>query len=331
MQSQNQIENRLKTIGRQSVSPYDLNDKETYRAWRAVKLAAYPGGICDLKVEIDDLAELSEGERAALMDRCNRANMALYTCSSSRADDVRIRKNLHSFSQALGLHRAEGHRSAGDDWIVAIEIAGGGGRKGYIPYTDRPLSWHTDGYYNAPDERIGAFLLHCVRGAEEGGENALLDPEIAYIRMRDENPDYILAFMHDEAMTIPANIEENGKVRAESSGPVFFVDAQTGKLHMRYTARGRNIVWRNTPDTLAAARFLIGLLADDPLIFRHKLEPGEGLICNNVLHNRTGFKNSHAHAAEEHTDRLMYRVRYLDRIASPGADRNCEEENGPIE
>ena len=27
----------------------------------------------------------------------------------------------------------------------------------------------------------------------------------------------------------------------------------------------------------------------DPLIIRYRLAAGEGVICNNVLHNRTGF------------------------------------------
>ncbi len=296
---------------RPDASPFDLGDNESYRAWRDAKLSAYPASISGLRVEIDDLANPGAAERAALMERCHRANMALYV---SRPDETNIRKSLHSFAKALGLHRTEGHRSALADGIVALEIAGDEVRKGYIPYTDRPLSWHTDGYYNAPEDRIGAFLLHCVRGAEDGGENGLLDPEIAYIRMRDENPDFIAAFMHDEAMTIPANDEGNGKVRSLSTGPVFSVDPQSGALQMRYTARGRNIVWRDTPDTQAATAFLTGILADDPLIFRHKLSPGEGLVCNNVIHSRTGFR-SDTKPVEEN-DRLMYRARYLDRIAS---------------
>lgn len=311
-------------------NPFDLNTDTAYRRWRDNKLSNYPTRASDLLVEISDLANPSEPERAALTGLCRKANMAIYVSRSTQSRDVCVRSELRAFAQAFGLHRTEGHRSAADDGIVAIEIARDGGRKGYIPYTDRPLSWHTDGYYNAPKDRIGAFLLHCVRGAEEGGENGLLDPEIAYIRMRDENPDFIAAFMHDEAMTIPANVEENGKIRAESTGPVFCVDSRTGALHMRYTARGRNIVWRNTADTQDATQFLAGLLADgDPLIFRHKLNPGQGLICNNVLHSRTGFKSSSP--LMERNDRLIYRMRYLDRIAGPQANRNSEDDYGPTE
>ncbi len=296
--------------------PFDLNDDTAYRRWRDDKLASYPARASEIFVEIDDLANPSEAERAALASRCHKANMAIYVSRPTLASEGSVRNELRAFAQAFGLHRTEGHRSAADDGIVAIEIARDAGRKGYIPYSDRPLSWHTDGYYNAPSDRIGAFLLHCVRGAEDGGENGLLDPEIAYIRLRDENPDFIEAFMHGEAMTIPANVEDNGKVRPQSTGPVFSVDSRTGTLHMRYTARSRNILWRDTPGTLAATRFLAGILADgEPLVFRHKLSPGQGLICNNVLHCRTGFKNGPA--LLERSNRLIYRVRYLDRIAGP--------------
>ena len=129
--------------------------------------------------------------------------------------------------------------------------------------------------------------------------------------------DFIAAFMHEEAMTIPANVEDNGEVRAQSTGPVFRVDPRTGALNMRYSARGRNIVWRDTPDTRGAVHFLADLLAGgDRHIFRHKLAPGQGLICNNVLHNRTGFKSPAALSLPG--ARLLYRMRYLERIAATG-------------
>ena len=37
------------------------------------------------------------------------------------------------------------------------------------------------------------------------------------------------------------------------------------------------------------------------------LQSGQGLICNNVLHTRSGF--------ETDSPRLLYRARYFDRIA----------------
>ncbi len=41
----------------------------------------------------------------------------------------------------------------------------------------------------------------------------------------------------------------------------------------------------------------------------YKMRPGEGLVCNNVLHTRTGFENGNG------AGRLLYRVRYHGRVA----------------
>ena len=51
------------------------------------------------------------------------------------------------------------------------------------------------------------------------------------------------------------------------------------------------------------------LAGDTPSIFRLKLEPGMGLVCNNVLHDRTGFDD------DPEQPRLLYRARFLDRVS----------------
>ena len=161
---------------------------------------------------------------------------------------------------------------------------------------------------------VRAMLLHCVRSASQGGENGLLDHDIVYIRLRDENPDFIAALMHSAAMTIPANEAANGKMRAENTGPVFALDPDAGELTMRYTARKRNIRWRENAATQAAVRALERLLSEEPLIMRVKLEPGDGVICNNVLHDRIGFDSG----PRPEPGRLLYRIRSYDRIRDPG-------------
>ena len=189
-------------------------------------------------------------------------------------------------------------------------------RLGYIPYTDKPINWHTDGYYNyhGPGQAIRAMLLHCLRPADEGGVNRLLDPEIAYIRLRDSDPGFIEALMHPAAMTIPVSVEANGRVRPENRGPVFDVDSRSGALGMRFTARKRNVVWRDDPATRRAVDRLVAVLRDDPLILETRMEAGQGLICNNVLHDRTAF----APSSDAGRGRLLYRVRYDDRIDGCG-------------
>ncbi len=290
--------------------PFSLDDESAYAPWREEKLAAYPRTVEELLSGFADLSRPSEDERAAVIALCARANMAVYRTSALGKDADAVRPALRSLGEALGLRAVEDHRSAEADGIVAIEVAEGGRRLGYIPYTTRPISWHTDGYYNyhGASNSVQAMLLHCVRDAPEGGVNALLDHEIAYIRLRDRDPAFIAALMHPEAMTIPEGEEAQGRVRPPNTGPVFFIEPSRGALVMRYTARKRHIAWRDDTVTRAAVAALEEILESDPLILRHKMQPGEGLICNNVLHTRTGFENG------EGGGRLLYRVRYHDRI-----------------
>jgi Taurine catabolism dioxygenase TauD, TfdA family len=292
--------------------PFDLRDEKSYAAWRAAKLASYPKSAAELKVTVSDLASPTPQERAALLNLCARANVAIYGSGELGTDPVRVRLALRALADAFRLRHMEDHRSSGADGIVAIEVASEGGRAGYIPYSDRPISWHTDGYYNyhGPSRSVQAMVLHCVRDAAEGGVNQLLDHEIAYIRLRDRDPSFIEAFMHPEAMTIPAGEEAHGRPRPDNVGPVFFIDPATGALVMRYTARKRYVYWRQDEATRRAVEALEEILASDPLTFTYRMRPGEGLICNNVLHNRSGFDNGGAAKG-----RLLYRVRYHDRLA----------------
>ena len=152
------------------------------------------------------------------------------------------------------------------------------------------------------------MLLHCVRQADEGGENDLFDHELAYIHLRDANPDHIRALMAEDAMTIPARLDDQGISRPEMSGPALCV--HDGRLHLRYTARTRSIAWKQDRATLAAVKALEELLESRPDgMFSLRLEPGMGVICNNVLHTRATFVDRPEHR------RLLYRARFHDHLA----------------
>lgn len=293
-------------------SVFSLGDDQAYRRWRDAKLGTYPRSPDQLMVDVSALSAPTPAELQAVLAACRRANMCLYRSRRHLGDAGETRRALADFARHIGLTHFEDHRSAEADGIVALEVAAEGGRLGYIPYTNRPIGWHTDGYYSyeGPERMIRSMVLHCVRGASTGGENGILDHEIAYIRLRDENPEFIAALMHPQAMIIPANEEPDRRLRAENPGPVFALDPETGRLTMRYTARKRNIRWRADATTQAAVRALERLLREDPLIFRVKLDAGEGLICNNVLHDRTGFETGPG----PEPGRLLYRIRSYDRI-----------------
>jgi hypothetical protein len=291
-------------------SPFDLDDPVAYRDWRARKLAAYPAETADLVVPIADPFALTPAEKAALVDRCARANMAIYA-TGVRDDDSELPRAL---GRQLGLVRLDHNYLADDDGVSGIMVAhhgeGTAPRADFIPYTNRPIRWHTDGYYNPPERRILAMLLHCVRRAREGGESTLLDHEIAYLRLRDEDPEWIRALMLPDAMTIPAREDADGIARPAETGPVFSINPGDGSLHLRYTARRKSIEWKRDPAVAAAVAALARVLDEDSR-FRHRLVlgPGMGIVCNNVLHERTGFVDDPA------VPRLLYRARYFDRVA----------------
>jgi hypothetical protein len=291
--------------------PFDLENDGAYRKWRDWKLTGYPATAEDLVIEVNDPRRLSRTEHEELLRICRKTNMAIYTSRLGAEADKEIPRRL---GQQFGLRRLDPNMLADDDGITSLAVVPGKLQRGYIPYSNRRLLWHTDGYYNKEEQRIRAVILHCVTPAARGGENQLLDPELVYIKLRDQNPVHVAALMEPDAMTIPANTEEGIETRAAQSGPVFYVD-EAGNLQMRYTARTRSILWKNdeqTREALVALEALLG--ADSPFVFAHRMESGQGLLSNNVLHNRSGFED----ATGEGPQRLVYRARYYDRIAGTG-------------
>jgi len=287
-----------------AIYPFELDRPQDYALWRELKLSKYPARLENLIVEIRDPNRLTSAEVEALRVRCRRANMALYVSANGADPDRELPRRL---GIQLGLMRLDHNLGADADAISALTVRSDALHRGYIPYSNRPITWHTDGYYNPPEQRIFGMLLHCVRPAAVGGENRLLDHEIAYLLLRDRNPEFIRALMHPRAMTIPANRANGEELRPDCPGPVFSVHP-AGHLHMRYTDRTRSIRWRDDPLTTAAVSCLKEILHGETVWhFSAGLEAGWGLVTNNTLHTRIGFQDGRH-------PRLLYRARYYDRI-----------------
>ncbi|MEW5768844.1 MAG: TauD/TfdA family dioxygenase [Pseudomonadota bacterium] len=299
-------------------SPFHPDNAAGYAAWRAAKLADYPRRAEDLIVRVADPAQLTPDEYAAMWRLIAKTNMVVYATDRGEAEDKEIPRRI---AEQFGLSHLDANWLADEDGISSLtprdEDASSEGerrpgtdpgkRGDYIPYTHNRIRWHTDGYYNPPERRIFAMGLHCVRQADAGGENDLYDHELAYIALRDANPDHIRALMAEDAMTIPARVDEMGVARGDEVGPALLVDA--GQLHLRYTARTKSIAWKQDAATQDALAALETLLAGQPFgAFTLRLEPGMGVICNNVLHTRAGFTDRPGHR------RLLYRARYHDHL-----------------
>jgi hypothetical protein len=284
-----------------------LDCEDDYRRWRDGKLHGATQRLEELLVEVRDPRALSATELEAIWSRCRANNMAIYASGLGGIEDKDIPRLVGA---QFGLVRLDRNFLADDDAITSLQVNPQGEHRRFIPYTDRPIQWHTDGYYNPPEQQIRGLILYCVRPAQEGGENGLLDPEILYILLRDEDPGYIAALMQTDVMTIPGREDEHGIARPEQTGPVFSV-TPAGHLHVRYTARRRSIQWKQSAEVQAArAAIERHLDSDVPFILRGRLEAGMGLISNNVLHDRRAFRDPLTGPG-----RLLYRARYYDRIA----------------
>lgn len=287
---------------------FDLNNQQAYRHWREQKISSYPETAADLLVHIKGINALSDEEHRAISTNLAKTNMCLYQLDTPAQAN---KQSIKEFAARFGYKHLDANICADEDRISSLQTKDSGRHAGYIPYTSRKISWHTDGYYNKPENTIRGMLLHCVNSAPIGGENQYLDPEILYIHLRDKNPDWIRVLMDNNAMTIPAN-KEAGVERPAQTGPVFSLDKATNRLHLRYTARTRSIEWAdNALLKQAVDEISCFLQSDSPYIFTYKLQAGQGVVCNNVLHNRSAFEENDSPQSK----RLIYRARYYDRAS----------------
>jgi len=288
-------------------NPLNLDDEAAYQNWRELKLRAYENAEHKNVIDIED-DRLKPAELDQVYKACSQYNYTIYRLQNP---NLGTKQFVREMGLSLGLERLDGNLCSDEDNISSIQVKTNGRHTGYIPYTDKKLTWHTDGYYNTELKTIRAMVLHCVRPALSGGSNLMLDHEIAYIQLRDENPHYIGAFVQPDVLTIPPNIENGKEIRGAQSGPVFSLDPLSNTLHMRFSARTRNIEWKNDTQTTEAVDCMKGLLSDNnPYVITYRMQAGEGIIANNVLHNRTEFTDSEI----EEQKRLLYRARYYDRV-----------------
>ena len=284
-------------------------------AQRAAALTdPYPVDPKELIVPIADPLAIHPFERQAILSLITRYQFAFYTTDAPLPPKEIVR----AVGAAFGLYSLDDNLLSDDDGITPIAVHHEGERARYIPYSEKPIQWHTDGYYNAPDRTVRGLILHCVRPAVEGGENRLLDPRLALYTLYRQDPRLAQALFADHAMTIPPGRDPDGNPRGESRGPVFRWEIDSTGQHqlvMRYTARSRNIIWADNPAIQAAQAALRAFLDDpaNPFVVRARLLPGMGLICNNVLHTRDPFRDSDDPAQK----RLLLRARYLERVVTP--------------
>ena len=284
-------------------SPFILENQTEYISWRDNKLSLYPKDIESLSISFD-FEDIDINKITQLKKIVKDYNFAIYNFSAQVSDE-----KLQEFCVQLNLMSSVSNLLADQNGISSITDNSSLVQKKsnieYIPYTNKPLNWHTDGYYHPLDSTAKSFLLHCNEPAQKGGENLLLDHEILYIFLRDHNPDFIDVLMQENIMEIPKN--KNSGSSSSSIGPVFYIDTENF-LNMRFTSRQQNIIWKKD-DMIKKIKDYISsfILDDDKYIFKLLLKKNQGYIANNILHKREGYLDGE-------NKRLLKRLRFSERI-----------------
>tara|TARA_Y100001970_G_C14208715_1_gene845637 strand:- start:1384 stop:2277 length:894 start_codon:yes stop_codon:yes gene_type:complete len=291
-------------------SPFNLGNDDAYSRWKENKLKNYPTKLEDLLVEVNDPRKFSKIELEELIRLCRKANMAIYVGKTGNNPDPEIPLSI---GRQFGVHKIDKNWLAGDNSLSSLKLQENPKDKQLAPYTNSALNWHTDGYYNSNDEQIQSMMLHSVQSAAEGGENRFFDHEIAYILLRDENPDHIITLMQNDVLSIPPRVQDGNLERNTVTGPVFRI-TNSGNLHMRYTIRKTNVFWIKNKRTESAKKSLRKILdTETSFIFKTILKPGSGLVSNNIIHSRNSFVNDEFHK------RHFYRSRYFERLNGTSA------------
>jgi len=287
----------------QTPAHFHLDNESAYQAWRNSKLFCYETGYQSSAIKIANINQLTAHEHARIKQQIRQYNIAFYRLCNANKNQAAVPGKLAS---QLGLLKPDKHLCGDDSGLSQIKVRKKRSIGEYIPYTNHAINWHTDGYYNSDDKKIHSMILHCESSAMVGGNNAFIDHELIYILLRDENPDYIRALSHKDTMLIPENRQHNILIRPKQSGPVF--SFCPWGLHMRYTARTKSIAWRDDVVTQRAVERIREIHNDDSIYkIKHRLQPGEGVVSNNILHMRTGF-------TDNENKRLLYRIRFYQPL-----------------
>lgn len=286
-------------------SPFLLENEGAYQAWRLRKLKLREQLPASRVFELDHEHRLPQSLLPQLRLQVSAFNFVLFQSESEISKSEFLRLN-----RQFGLFRLDSNLGADVDKVTSLRVVSDSDERAqYIPYTNRALNWHTDGYYNPQGRCIDAFALYCVNQAERGGGNYLFDHELMYILIRDQAPDLLAALMDDDLMRIPPNIQNGRVIRAQESGPVFSIQTDSCGLNMRYTSRPRNIVWKSDKRSERALNLVREILMDSDAVIDLRLQNNQGIVCNNLLHGRQAF-----HDQGEQSSRLIYRARYYDAI-----------------
>ena len=263
--------------------------------WAEEKENNIPQNTDGISVNIHDINNVKISEIAKIKETIHKYNSCIYSSKVALKNNT----NLLKFVESVGMRTYDCNNIESNEISTITPLQNN--KINYIPYTDKPLNWHTDGYYDK--KSIFSWLLHCVNPATQGGENYLLDHELALREYVLRNDD-INNLMAEDAITIPESKETS---RPEISTYIFSFKNQYKKLHMKFSMRKDNI--GISPKASSAITKLREIIENDcsKYSLTYKLQKNEGIITNNILHGREAFK-------DDKVKRKLLRIRSYERL-----------------
>ena len=263
--------------------------------WAEEKEKNIPQNSDGILVNIHDINNVKTSEIAKIKETIYKYNSCIYSSKIA----LKSNTNLLKFVELVGMRTYDCNNIDSNEISTITPLQNS--KINYIPYTDKPLNWHTDGYYDK--KSIFSWLLHCVNPATQGGENYLLDHELVLREYLLRNDD-INNLMAEDALTIP---ESKYTSRSEISTYIFSFKNKYKRLHMRFSMRKDNI------GTSAKANSAVNKLREiiegncAKYSLTYKLQKNEGIITNNILHGRKAFK-------DDKVKRKLLRIRSYERL-----------------
>ena len=238
--------------------------------------------------------------------------MAVYASPLADVADKDIPRRLGA---RLGLARLHANPLADEDGISSLEAAPEKSARGYIPYSNQRLLLAYRRLLQrpgAPHPRVHPALRATRRHGRRKPPARSRDRLHPAARRRPRTT--CRALMAPDAMTIPANAA-TAMDRAPGADRPGVLHRCRRAAHALHRAHAQHRMAAGRHDARRGA-----LPEPDPrrgLALRLRAAPaaGQGLVCNNVLHNRSAFTDDPAPGL----GRLVYRARYSDRIAEVAA------------
>ena len=277
------------------------NTRTNYKRWADKKLQGFSKKLDDLIVEINNPNSVSKSEKNIILKTIKQHNIVFFQINKGT---INLKSSIKTLASQVGLGNYEVDSKSDNDGLTEIKIHNSMKPSAeYIPYTDKQLNWHTDGYYNNENNLILSWLLFCKSQSENGGMNKYMDHEIAYI-LFNKSFDNIGDLMLHNAYRIPEN-ELTGRKAIDNAIFSFIKN----KLYMKFSMREKNIIWNNK--SKEAANNLKDIInSSKKYHISHKFSEGQGVITNNIIHMRTSFTNL------EKKNRLLYRLRSKKRMGT---------------